>query len=405
MRNAQDPARGRTREAWPKVPREVAGWLRRSLDPLVDEMVAEIQARVPEYARPGDTDYTRTVHLSVEMAVVRFADRVAAPEAGWDQVVDVFTRIGHNESAEGRSLDALQSALRVGAQVLLRRLTDESWRFSTPAETLGLVGEALLVFLDEIAAVTAAGYSMAREQFAGEVARRRRRLLGLLLSEPTVAEQAIIDLAHLSRWRLPSQVAVIVLDEEARPPALAEDVLVDADRAQPWLIVPDPDGPGRREMIDRGLAGLGSVVGPSVPLHAAPKSLRWAQEAWELARQGVFETNSVIHCDDHLIELLLHRDEDLLDRLADRRLAPLADLPPIRRAPLAQTLLAWLQVGRVPAVAGMLHVHPQTVRYRLRVLRARFGEQLDDPRGRFELELALTGRQRPGLPTIYGPDR
>jgi PucR C-terminal helix-turn-helix domain len=395
VRNSPDHAwLHRARDSWPKVPREVAGRLRESLTPLVDEMVTEIQARVPEYARPGDADYARTVRLGVELAVIQFADRVAAPESDWDQVVDVFTRIGRIESAEGRGLDALQSALRVGAQVLLRRLTEESWRFGTPAETLGLVGEALLVFLDEIAAVTASGYSMAREQVAGEVMRRRRRLLSLLLSEPAVAEQAIVELAHLSRWRLPSQVAVVILDEDSRPPALAEDVLVDIDRAQPWLIVPDPDGPGRREMMDRGLADLVAVIGPSVPLHAASQSLRWAQDALELARRGVFGSDSVIHCDDHLIELLLHHDEDLLRRLADRRLAPLADLPPLRRDPLAQTLLAWLQLGRIPAVADILHVHPQTVRYRLRVLRTRFGEQLDDPRRRFELELALTGRQR-----------
>jgi DNA-binding PucR family transcriptional regulator len=34
-------------------------------------------------------------------------------------------------------------------------------------------------------------------------------------------------------------------------------------------------------------------------------------------------------------------------------------------------------------------VHPQTVRYRLGRLRELFGEQLDDPQHRVELELAL----------------
>ena len=48
------------------------------------------------------------------------------------------------------------------------------------------------------------------------------------------------------------------------------------------------------------------------------------------------------------------------------------------------------------AVAKALHVHPQTVRYRLARLRELFGTRLDDPDGRFELELALRARRIAG---------
>ncbi|MFL6152631.1 MAG: helix-turn-helix domain-containing protein [Ornithinibacter sp.] len=41
------------------------------------------------------------------------------------------------------------------------------------------------------------------------------------------------------------------------------------------------------------------------------------------------------------------------------------------------------------AVAERLHVHPQTVRYRVAQLRELFGDSLDDPDARFELALAL----------------
>jgi DNA-binding PucR family transcriptional regulator len=43
----------------------------------------------------------------------------------------------------------------------------------------------------------------------------------------------------------------------------------------------------------------------------------------------------------------------------------------------------------VRATAEALHVHVQTVRYRLAQLRAVFGDALDDGRARLELELAL----------------
>ena len=57
---------------------------------------------------------------------------------------------------------------------------------------------------------------------------------------------------------------------------------------------------------------------------------------------------------------------------------------------MTATLAAWLaEQGRLQAVAEQLHVHPQTVRYRLGRLRELFGDALDDPQRRFELELAL----------------
>jgi len=44
----------------------------------------------------------------------------------------------------------------------------------------------------------------------------------------------------------------------------------------------------------------------------------------------------------------------------------------------------------VSAAAEVLHVHPQTVRYRLNGLREAFGDgALDDPAARLELALAL----------------
>ena len=64
-----------------------------------------------------------------------------------------------------------------------------------------------------------------------------------------------------------------------------------------------------------------------------------------------------------------------------------------RRVPAArgeQTLRAWLDAhGDVTATAATLHVHPQTVRYRLAGLRETFGDALDDSAARLELAIAL----------------
>lgn len=52
-------------------------------------------------------------------------------------------------------------------------------------------------------------------------------------------------------------------------------------------------------------------------------------------------------------------------------------------------------------MAAALHVHPQTVRYRLAQLRDIFGEALDDPATRFELSLAVRARSARG-PVFQG---
>ena len=57
--------------------------------------------------------------------------------------------------------------------------------------------------------------------------------------------------------------------------------------------------------------------------------------------------------------------------------------------------------GRCTRVAGELHVHPQTVRYRVAQLRELFGERLEDADARFELALAL--RAEP--PAVVGRPR
>jgi hypothetical protein len=98
----------------------------------------------------------------------------------------------------------------------------------------------------------------------------------------------------------------------------------------------------------------------------------------------------VIWCDDHLAALTIFQDEALLAVVVERRLGPLTGFRENQREPLADTLLSWLQHNmNANAVAADLHLHPQTVRRRLRQLDRLFGDQIHDSDTRFELEIAL----------------
>jgi DNA-binding PucR family transcriptional regulator len=112
-------------------------------------------------------------------------------------------------------------------------------------------------------------------------------------------------------------------------------------------------------------------------------------------------TGEPVDTEQHLAELVVGADPEALDDLCARVLAPLAELKPAASERLAETLRSWLlHQGRRDAVAADLHVHAQTVRYRMGQLRELYGDRLDDPRTVLELVLALhrADRQVPDDP-------
>ncbi len=120
--------------------------------------------------------------------------------------------------------------------------------------------------------------------------------------------------------------------------------------------------------------------------------------------RGQLPSGAVLHCTEHTEALVLLPPAELIEDLARRRLAPLLHCGPTQGRRLAETLLAWLETrGGAPEVAARLGVHPQTVRYRLRQIRELWGDEVDDPDRRFELELVLRARRLRGeLPAAPG---
>ena len=88
----------------------------------------------------------------------------------------------------------------------------------------------------------------------------------------------------------------------------------------------------------------------------------------------------------------LTADPEAVADLRARVLAPLGrPRTAARRDRLAETLRSWLlHQGRRDAVAAELHVHAQTVRYRMGQLRELYGDRLDDPAVVRELVIALS---------------
>jgi hypothetical protein len=243
--------------------------------------------------------------------------------------------------------------------------------------------------------VSAEGYAAEQSRRAGESDRLRADLMTLLLSG-TADAPSIAAAAAAAGWPVPDEVVAVVVEEElggGLRTRLGPDALVTTHGGEVVALLPAPKRPAARSQLRSQLTGWRAGVGVARPWSAASSSLRLAQAAAGLLARGLVDVEPVF-ADEHLGALVVHRDPDLLAALAARRLAPLEQLRDSSRERFAETLLAWLQHrGERQHVAAALHVHPQTVGYRLGRLREMFGPVLDDPEGRFELELALRGRR------------
>jgi hypothetical protein len=401
------------------IPPAAAPVLRPVLPKLADETIAAIAHEVPDYERAMEGEFGQIVRLGVEVAFNRFVDLIADPSAGAGEARETYVNLGRGEYHSGRSLDALLAAYRVGARLAWRRFVDVGVAADLPPAAIYALGEAIFAYIDELSGLSAAGYAEEQSASAGETERRRRRLVRLLVQHPPPAQEAIRTAAAAAGWVLPRQVAALVaatVDRPAEPGAgaIAEgaaipgEEIIDTIAARlarrlgtgaigaaaggaACVIVPDPDAPGRRRQIEAAISEGPVALGPTTGWAAVAVSARRAAAAHRLAVAGRIEAGGgLVVADEHLAELLLAADPALATELAERRLAPLAELPRVQRRRLEETLRAWLdRPGQVQAVAAELSVHPQTVRYRLRKLRDLFGPSLDDPEGRFELQLAL----------------
>jgi hypothetical protein len=382
-----------TKQPWHELPPKIADVLRPVLGDVTDEIISAV-GTIPAYSRPLTGAFGQGIHEGVREALRHFLAEVQA--GGPVARSDVYVALGRGEMRAGRSLDALLSAYRVGARVAWRRFAEAGVAAGLEPDTLYLLAESLFAYIDMLSAESAEGHALEQSAAAGQAELRRRRLVRMMVRDPPTDPGSVEGAATDAGWPLPRTLAALAIAGERREQAsshLPPDSITEAIGDLVCAILPDPDGPGRRTLIERAVLGAGAVagLGTTVDWADAAVSFSRARAALELAEGEP----GLMVARDLAGELLLRSDPRLAAELAADRLAPLADLPSGSRDRLTETLTAWLaEQGRLGAVARQLRVHPQTARYRMARLRELFGDTLDDPDGRLWLELALRVQTR-----------
>lgn len=382
---------------WLALPPDVSDLLRPLMADLVEAIIQAVPQLVPAYARPIEGSFGRGLRMGVAAALERFLDLPGTRlPALSDHSRQLVAGLGRGEFRQGRSMDSLLGAYRMGARVTFREMSRRSMEEGLGSAVVVDLGESIMAYIDELSAASAEAYAFEQSERAGAVDRRRAELLELLLlgqADDTALRQA----ASLADWTVPSQVAVVTLPLERAQglrQRLGPGAFIIERETDAVALVPER-GPASRAELHRVLTGRSASIGPAGGLEQVAESLRLAVLAASMLPPREGDAEPPVWADEHLTEVVLAAEPAAIGELGRRRLAPLAELPESQREKFEETLLAWLRHwGQRTPIAEELGIHGQTVGYRVVQLRDLFGEDLRDPQVRFELEMALRSNRR-----------
>ncbi|MGV1048461.1 MAG: PucR family transcriptional regulator [Solirubrobacterales bacterium] len=380
-------------QPWRGLPAEVADLIEPELPAITEEILATIAREVPEYQRPLEGSFGRGIRNGVGEALAQFVALIRDPGGGREPGREVYVQLGRGEQRQGRTLDSLLAAYRVGARVAWRQIAAAGRSAGLEAEPLTLLAEAIFAYIDELSADSADGFAEARAEVEDVRRRRRHELVLLLTREPAAEPAEVAATARAAAWKPPKRVAAAACAEAdlaAVARRLPPEALATVIGGDGCLVIPDPEGPGRADALERAASRSRLALGPAVEPAATAESWQLAQALLRAGDAGALSSTGLLRVEDHLADLLLFEAAPLTARIAARRLGPLRGLTKKGAERMRETALAHVRHGgNAVAMAAELQIHPQTARYRIARLRELLGDQLDDPDARFELELAL----------------
>ncbi|MCF7550296.1 CdaR family transcriptional regulator [Pseudonocardia sp. WMMC193] len=372
---------------WSRVPAATGAALRPAVVGAAEAIIVAVQAEVPDYQLPLQGNFGLRLTQGVAVALDQFVGLLGSDTDLPD--TRMYAELGRVEHRHGRTLAALQTAYQIGTRTIWQTIGDSAAATEQPPKVIFALAEALFSYVEQLSAASVAGWAEEEAMRAGSVQARRVAVVEAMLAQPPVEPAELERLASSAGWTVPAKVAALVIEGAVEvasriPGAVATDLapagvaFVPAVR-EDWV-----------DVVTTAVRDRCAVLGPPVPATRAQRSAARAQTAWPVHAAGLLGETGLLQSDAHLVALLLAGSSELAADLRERVEEPLRELPAGAAARSVETLRAWLDAhGDVTATAAALHVHPQTVRYRLASLRDAYGESLDTPEGRLELALGL----------------
>ena len=378
--------------------RELLSALVERVDPLAvaHEMVDAFRSEITGYTRLPESVLTGQI-LDVSRSNVELFFRSITSTSGPPSEEELlpYRESARSRAEEGLPLEDLLHAYRLGGRLGWQALLNAALPDEYPA--LLAAAEPLMHYIDSVSAAVAQTYLDEHQHIVSEEERRQRALVEALV-HPEREAPALRDLAERVGFPLAETYRPFA---KALPgaPTHAHSQLASALRTRGVLALTEGDrvtGLATEDADEavfsrpQGLYALG-MPAPRAELAVALDDMRLLVG---VARREGLEGS--IEVDGFLLELLLARAPDLADRLAGRVLGPLEAYAERRSSDLLETLEAFLECGLDRRqTAQRLHVHPNTLDYRLRRIAELTGLEPGRPRDLVLLELALARRKLP----------
>jgi PucR-like helix-turn-helix protein len=354
------------------------------MDVLVDQIGDRIREEIPDFRRLPAETLARAIRGNVGRALTALHDLRPPSDAELEQAA----AIGRERAEQGLTVDAVLHAYRISVTAVWSRFGELARERGADVTSVLAFSETLWVWADAVMDIVAAAHREVELEQAREEQQRRDAFLLALLT-------GTLDAAELRR---DSGTFGLDADREFVPfrgRGLTSHRVAVALAGDDGLVMSlDRDLAGIAIRRPVAMPGLVTGVGPAARLEALPAAFAMASRALQTA--VAFGQEGTFSLADLSIRPAIVADEVLGDAFAARYLEPLAGLGRLG-AELEETLRTWFDQGmRVDDTARALHVHPNTLRHRLRRFEETTGTTLRDPRHLVELWWALERRRLAG---------
>ena len=362
-------------------------------DALADELTAAIRRAEPSYDADNLVpveDLRTSVRNNVVYIFTRLAGGRQAPGLAPARAT------GRRRAEQGAPLPAILHSYRVAGTFLWSAVLDAASP-ADRAEALLPAAAELWSLIDELSGAVTDAYRDTVAERARSSEQTRNAMLDVLLRGDTGDGSRLWESA--ATLRLPRQGTFVVAaarpdrpgseavpraEESLRTKGIQSAWRVEID-AHVGVVVLTP-----RFGVDKLVAHLARLSGGPVGLSEPYPGLDRTPAALRQARLAATGADGVARYGEVPVATLLASAPDEAATVVRSVLGPVLALPAVESDVLLGTLRAWFAAdGATSTAAVELHVHRNTVRYRLRRLEELTGRSLARPAGVAELHLAL----------------
>ncbi|MFG2478969.1 PucR family transcriptional regulator [Streptomyces fagopyri] len=371
---------------------------------VVEAVVAAVHEQVPVYAALDDSRLPE-VRAIAAWGLERLLHLWATDAGLGPSDLRRFRGIAAARAADGRPVRAVLRAYRVAATVLTDEIAARAPRL-TATDALALT-RMLLTALDTLSEEMATAYAATSEDLTADRDRALRLLLDDLIAGRHATAGALTDRAARLGVQLPDPACLLVA-EPAGPdrPDMTHDVVTALLDALDTTGAPDVTVPttvrGHRAVLllpAAAAAGAGTALraldlrGCAITAESLDRiavAHRLAADALDTAPAHAYRGGRLLtDADAHVLALLAGHPAAPPDTIARLVLGPLTDPG---QGHLLAALTAYLDTGSANAAARELHLHAQSLRYRLRRIRELTDRDPRDAWQRLTLDIARTIR-------------